>query len=97
VYIDADGSGKFESAFEYATRVVEKTDGDLVKIFDALAASDETVVIQAASLLRARGTDLLAASVTNSLRDAAPHVRRGFDTYIAHWKQSVAARSEQRE
>src|SRR6185369_792270 len=91
VFIDADGSGKFESAFEYATRAAEKSGGDLSKLLDTLAASDEAVAIQAASVLRARGADLLADSVTNSLRDVAPHVRRGFDMYVAYWKQSVAA------
>jgi hypothetical protein len=93
VWVDADGSGGFTSAFEYAAQVVEESRGEMRLLLKKLEAYDEAVAIQAASLLRGSGTDLLSNTTTAALREAAPQVRRGFDQYIAAWKESIAARS----
>lgn len=93
VRVDADRSGTFTSAFEYAGRAVESSGGNFVALLNTLSEYDEAVAIQAASRLRIAGTNLLSPTSTAALLDAAPAVRRGFDEYITHWKQSAALRA----
>ena len=51
VFVDADGSGTFESAFEYARRLVAGAT-DLGELTTRLDANDGAVAVQVASLLR---------------------------------------------
>lgn len=52
VWLDADGDGKFTAARTYARAILEKTKGDAAKLTEALKDYDQSVAIQAESLLR---------------------------------------------
>lgn len=86
VYIDADGDGKFTSAHEYAERLVKQAGGDLTALLKSLELYDEAVAIQTASMLAGGGQSLFADALMGPLRDAAPHVRRGFQRYTEAWR-----------
>lgn len=50
VWVDADGDGRFESAFGIAQRLIKESDGDEAKLREALKRCDEAVVVQVDSL-----------------------------------------------
>jgi hypothetical protein len=50
VWVDADGDGRFESAFGIAQRLIKESDGDEAKLREALKCCDEAVVVQVESL-----------------------------------------------
>jgi hypothetical protein len=93
VYVDADNNGHFDSAYDYATRVV--TDAlaaskDAAQVATELATRladyDEATSAQAASVLRGRKGDDFE-SVCRRLTDTAPPaVSRGVSTYVDQWK-----------
>jgi hypothetical protein len=90
VFVDADHSGAFDSALEYARREVSRT-GDARPLTSRLASYDAAVATQAASLLRARDPSGFERTVRAMLAEAPPHVARGLATYLDAWKDSVAA------
>lgn len=94
IFIDADHSGKFQSAHELAQGIVKDGGADLRKMLDRLAGFDEATAIQAASIFQASGQSILSDEVDRQLESAAPHVRRGFRRYRESWKQSIKARQE---
>jgi hypothetical protein len=94
VWIDGDGDGKRSSAHDYAARLMKEFDGDVPKIVPALAEYDEAVAAQAAGLLQARGVNIGSAEIRDSAQKAGPHVRRGFDTFFAAWRECQLARSK---
>jgi hypothetical protein len=94
VWIDADGSGRFDSARDYATTIVEKAGIDPAAIAAGLADYDEAVAAQAAGLLRKRSEadfESTARAVVSAAR-VAPTARRGFEAYLREWRQSQEAR-----
>ncbi|MBI3865429.1 MAG: CehA/McbA family metallohydrolase [Planctomycetia bacterium] len=92
VWIDADGSGSFNPAFEYATRLVDKSAGDFTALVLKLADYDEAVAAQAARLAHvcqlATPADLLAAAART---DHGP-IRNGFLAYGEAWRECETAR-----
>lgn len=54
IWLDADGDGRFEPAFEIARRLIQECGGDQEKILGALKRCDEAVAIQAESLMEKR-------------------------------------------
>ncbi|HSI61820.1 MAG TPA: CehA/McbA family metallohydrolase [Candidatus Saccharimonadia bacterium] len=50
VWLDADGSGKFESAYDYAASLVQQHGADAAKLKAALRDYDETVAAQVGSM-----------------------------------------------
>jgi len=81
VWLDADGSGRFESARDYAERLVASHPAQ-ERLIAALAGYDEAVAIQTAAVLSARG-ERLESSAWNGLIDKAPApVRRGLESFI---------------
>jgi hypothetical protein len=96
VWMDADGDGKPTSAFEYAKRIHREANGKTQEVFRALAGYDETVAVQAASLLRADGVSLSDPSVRDAARSAGSHVARGFAAYWEAWRASQVARREKK-
>lgn len=50
VWLDADGDGKFQSAFSYAEALVKQYGADAAKLKETLRDYDQSVVTQAASL-----------------------------------------------
>lgn len=53
VWVDGDGSGTFESARDYAERLVKESHGDLKILAVKMAGYDEAVMAQAAAVWRA--------------------------------------------
>jgi hypothetical protein len=82
IYVDADGSGRYESPYESAKRLVEQSDSSPAKLIDALSKYDEATAAQAASVCRARGMDLRAGPFQQALQKATPAVRHGFTAYL---------------
>jgi hypothetical protein len=81
VFVDGDGSGSFESAFEYARREVAAAT-DSRALVARLASYDRAVAVQAASLLRARDPDGFPATIRSLERDAVAEVAAGFAAYL---------------
>jgi hypothetical protein len=59
----------------------------------ALAAHDESVAVQAASLLKASGADLEDAALESAAKQAGPHVERGFRAFLSAWRAGETAGS----
>ena len=81
VWVDADGDGKFTTARAYAEQLVKRHGTEAAKLFPALAAYDEAVTVQAASLCHAAGKDLRSLEFTHAMRGAARHVQHGWVSY----------------
>jgi hypothetical protein len=94
VFVDADGSGKFESAFEYAVREVSVAAG-MPALVTRLGAYDSAVATQAASLLRAKDPAGFEERIRAMIPLAPSHVAKGLTAYVDAWKESVAARGDQ--
>jgi hypothetical protein len=89
VFLDADGTESFESAFTYAGRqVAAAKDGQ--ELVARLEGYDEAVSVQAASLIRAQNPAGVEARVRSLIDGAASHVARGFMAYLEGWRQSQA-------
>jgi hypothetical protein len=93
VYVDADASGRFDSAHGYATRLVaaagEPTDP--AALATQLAAYDEATAAQAASILRTRDPAGFETTCRHLIDTGPPVVSRGVDAYLKQWQQSTAA------
>lgn len=81
VWLDADGDGKFTPARAYAEQLVKRHGTDAVKLFPALAAYDEAVASQAASLCQAAGKDIRALEFMHAMRGATRAVQHGWVNY----------------
>lgn len=81
VWVDVDGDGKFTCARDYAEQLVKRHGTDAAKLFPALAAYDEPVAAQAASLCHAAGKDLRAVEYVHALRTATSAVQHGWVNY----------------
>ena len=95
VFVDADGNGRFESAFEYAKREVTAASSDEA-LLARLAAYDTAVAVQAASLLRAADARGFEARLQGMIARAPRHVRRGLDAYLREWRGVPRALSIER-
>jgi len=51
IWLDADGDGRFESAFAIARRLIQESGGDRAKLQEALKHCDEAVAVQVESLM----------------------------------------------
>lgn len=81
VWVDADGDGKFTPARAYAEELVKRHGMDAANLFPALAAYDEAVAVQAASLCHAAGKNLRAVEFQHAMRGAARQVQHGWVNY----------------
>lgn len=88
VRIDADGDGQYQSAFDYARKMVETSGDDLPALMRLLETCDEAVAIQAASILAAHGTPPSDPRVQSALASAAPPTRRGFEAFLEAWNHT---------
>jgi hypothetical protein len=100
VFIDADGNGRFDSAFDYAGRLVaDAAQGDAsqfpVRLAARLADCDEATAAQAASLLRSRDPASFEAVSRGVIASASAAASRGMETYLAQWRQATAAGQKQ--
>jgi hypothetical protein len=97
VYLDADANGRFDSAHDYATRIVADcaaaSGDDPDRLVAALSARlgdyDEAVAAQAASVLRARDADHFESTCRNLIDIAPAPAARGLATYLEQWKQTT--------
>jgi uncharacterized protein YbbC (DUF1343 family) len=94
VFVDADGSGKFESAVEYARREVAAANGGR-SLVARLGTYDMAVATQAASLLRAQDAATFEARLRSMIHGAPSHVAKGLIAYLDAWTQSRTARGTQ--
>jgi hypothetical protein len=86
-FLDADGNGRFDSAFDYASNLVAQSKGDLKTLVGQLTDFDEAIAAQAAGLLQERSGNLLEDTVASIWRKGSPSVRRGFTRYLAAWRR----------
>jgi hypothetical protein len=93
VFVDADATGKFESAFDYARREVSAAK-DLRELVTRLRPYDGAVALQAASLLRAQAPAAFEENARSMIRTAPPHVATGLLAYLDAWKESQALRAD---
>jgi hypothetical protein len=89
VFVDADGSGQFESAFEYARREVSAVNAAR-PLLQRLGSYDTAVAIQAASLLRTQDPATFETRIRSMIEGAPSHVANGFTAYLDAWKNSLA-------
>lgn len=87
VFVDADGSGKFESAFEYARREVSAAN-EGPPLVTRLGSYDAAVATQAASLLRAQDPAGFEGRVRSMIQGAPSQVAEGLAAYLDAWKES---------
>jgi hypothetical protein len=87
VFVDADGSGRFESALDYARREMADASHDR-RLVTRLGRYDAAVATQAASLLRAEDPTRFEATVRSLIQQAPSHVARGLQAYLDAWKAS---------
>lgn len=92
VWLDADGDGRRMSARDYAERSVATHRGDLTKLAAQLADYDQATAAQAAHLLRVAGVPLHGDEFQLVAKDAAPHVKAGYQQYLDAWRQNEIAR-----
>jgi hypothetical protein len=90
VFVDADGSGQFESALEYARREVSASN-QVAPLAARLGPYNAAVAIQAASLLRAQDPAAFEATIHSMIPAAPPHVAKGLMAYLDAWKESQSA------
>jgi hypothetical protein len=88
VWVDGDGSGWFESAYEYASRVVEKSGGDLGHVIEGLARFDEAVAAQAMGILAGRGSATFAADARRAAAGGPAAVRRAVEDFLREWEET---------
>jgi len=87
VFVDADVSGKFESAFEYARREVSAAQ-NVRDLINRLGPYDGAVAVQAASLLRLQAPAAFEEKVRSMLQTAPSHVATALTSYLEAWKES---------
>jgi hypothetical protein len=94
VFVDADGTGRFESALAYARDAVAAArDGrELVLRLDSY---DAAVAVQAASLIRVQDPAGFEVRIRSMIQGAPAHVAHGFMTYLEGWQESQAQRVHQ--
>jgi hypothetical protein len=92
VYIDADGSGQFDPAFTYATRLMDAAHNDPAKLVTSLATYDAAVAAQAASLLRDRHILPTPAALEVLAATAPPGpTRDGLKAFAEAWRTCETA------
>jgi hypothetical protein len=94
VYLDADGSGKFESAFDYADGAVAGAKGEVAPTIEALRDYDASVAAQAAGILRSRGKLAGPQAAEDLATRASGDVRAGFEAYARAWRESDKVRTD---
>jgi hypothetical protein len=95
VWIDVDGDGKPTAAREYAERLLQESDGDLVRLMELLAEFDEAVAAQAAHLFRTSGGDLRSSAAQTAIEQAAPAAKAGIQRYLDAWRKSEIAQIQE--
>jgi hypothetical protein len=82
VWVDGDKNEKRNTAFDYATAILQSSGDDVDQITKKLQAYDEAVAVQVAALLWKKGVELTSAKVIDSLRPASADTKAGFDKVV---------------
>jgi hypothetical protein len=90
VWVDADGNGKRESAYDYAKEIVSQASGNIARMITSLQRYDESVAIQVAAILHLTNIDLTSGKIQRALKNGSEKTRRGFEKVIAETKISNA-------
>jgi hypothetical protein len=93
VRVDADGSGTFTSAHDYAGQLLRDSGQDPRKLGRALSEFDGAVGAQVASLLAARLGDGFEDQAELAAGRLMPAARRGIAAYVAERREATAARA----
>jgi hypothetical protein len=93
VWVDADASGGFNPAFEYASRIVDESRDELPKLIARLADYDAAIAAQAARLWHVRKLSTPAELLHVASRTEIAAIREGFQAYVEEWKESETARA----
>jgi hypothetical protein len=91
VFVDADRSGTFESAFEYARREVSAGSEGPRALVARLGSYDAAVAAQAASLLRSQDAAAFDTRIRSMIEVAPAQVAKGLSAYLAAWHESRLA------
>lgn len=89
VWLDEDGNGERNSAFEYALSIVDASGNSLKAILNGLEKFDSSVSIQAAGIYF-RKNNLkfpLPAETLSLIETSAKHVRKGMNTYLDYQRE----------
>lgn len=89
VFVDANGDGRWSSAYEYAVACRKKSGDDLGQLFKLLAGYDEPVAAHVANLLRISRIDPGGRECTAYLKTAPEQVRSGFAIFLSEWRASL--------
>jgi hypothetical protein len=93
IRVDADGDGRWSSAYDYAGRVVAKSN-DLAALVGSLTDYDSATAAQAAHLWQSGPSAVEFDKLLPAASNAAPHVQAGFREYFMAWRQTQLARAE---
>jgi hypothetical protein len=96
VFVDGDEDGKWTSAYEYARLLSDDAGKDMARFVGSLSIYDESVAVQAASLLQARGISPIDPAIRKLTEKAAGQVERGFAAYAEAWRESQVAMAEKK-
>jgi hypothetical protein len=94
VWVDADGSGDFTSAFEYASRLVAEFAVDFSRLMKQLADYDEAVAAQAARILHVRQLKTPGELLEATAQTDSQSIKDGFRAYVDAWKECEVARAQ---
>jgi hypothetical protein len=93
VRVDADGSGHFDSAFDYADRIIKSCKGDAKATIAALADYDVATAEQAAGILRKLAPDRFEEVARMAHENGAAPTRSGFEAFLHDWAASAPPRA----
>jgi hypothetical protein len=90
VWLDEDGNGEKNSAYEYAKDLVELSEGSLEILVEELERFDQAVAIQAAGILFDIQPTVLPLSdeMDRLIQSSSNHVREGFEKYLNYLEQT---------
>ena len=78
IWIDGDGNGKRNSAYDYGAALLERSKHDVVTLIKQLDQFDAAVASQVAAMLWKRGINLNSEELASALKTARAEVRDAF-------------------
>ncbi len=91
IWIDADKDKKRTSAYDYAKALWVSSNADVKVLVQKLASFDESVAVQAASILMETGLDLSGSEISKALQKASSKTKKGFQLFIKERQTAAAA------
>lgn len=90
VWLDEDGNGEKNSAYEYAKDLVGLSDGSLATLIKHLERFDQAITIQSAGIYFDDHPEVLPLSyeMQKLIESSSDHIRKGFEKYINYLNQA---------